>query len=157
MKNNLLLISLVGFLFFACNNSVIYDNSKDIEGGEWNVNDPKSFSVNIEDSLQAYNFFINIRNSVDYKNANIFFFMKIKYPSGEISVDTIECFLADNTGKWLGSGIGKYRDNQIMIRQKGLFPMTGNYEFILQHGMRTEDGNISGIYSVGIRISEFKN
>jgi gliding motility-associated lipoprotein GldH len=83
--------------------------------------------------------------------------MKIKYPNGEISVDTIECFLADKTGKWLGSGIGKYRDNQIMIRQKGLFPMTGNYEFILQHGMRTEDGNISGIYSVGIRISEFKN
>jgi hypothetical protein len=140
MKNNLLLISLVGFLFVACNNSVIYDNSKDIEDGVWNVNDAKSFSVNIDDSLKAYNFF-----------------MKIKYPNGEISVDTIECFLADKTGKWLGSGIGKYRDNQIMIRQKGLFPMTGNYEFILQHGMRTEDGNISGIYSVGIRISEFKN
>lgn len=155
MKANLKLLFIIALFFSACDKSVIYDNSKDIKNEIWNINDQKSFKLNIEDSLQVYNFFINIRNSVDYSWANIYMFLKINYPNGESSIDTIECFLADNTGKWLGDGVGKYRDNQIMIRQRGLFPMTGDYEFVLQHAMR--DDNISGIKSVGIRISEFNN
>lgn len=152
-KLNVFIISFLSILIASCANDVVYDNSVVIDD-KWNKNDYKTFEVNVNDTLSPFNFYINVRNSVDYRYANVYFFMETVFPNNQVSVDTIECILADKKGKWIGEGYGKYRDNQILLRRRGAFPMKGKYKFILKHGMRTD--NLEGINAVGIRIEKFK-
>ena len=152
-KLSVYILGLISLFVVSCGSDVLYDNSKMIED-KWNKNNYKTFELNVEDTLNPYNFYINIRNSVDYRYANVYFFMETVFPNNQVSVDTIECILADKKGKWIGKGYGKYRDNQILLRRRGAFPMKGKYKFILKHGMRTD--NLEGINAVGIRIEKFK-
>lgn len=155
MKHKPIYLSfLVLALFTACNSGAIFDNSKEIEGGVWKSSDIVKFSVPVTDTLQACNFYINIRNSTQYPYSNLFLFIKTFYPNGKISVDTVECYLADVEGKWLGNRSGGRVDNRIMFRKGFRFRMLGTYSFEFEQAMRTEE--LKGIENFGIRIEKFE-
>ena len=78
------------------------------------------FEVNIADTITPHNFYINVRNADGYPYGNIFMFIKTTFPNGKMSNDTLECTLADEKGKWLGSGIGDLYDNQIPFKKNVL-------------------------------------
>lgn len=141
-------------LLAACNQGAIFDTSKEIEGGVWKSSDIVKFSVPITDTLQPCNFYINVRNSTQYPFSNLFLFIKTFYPNGKISVDTVECYLADTEGKWLGNRSGSRVDNRIMFRKAFRFRMLGTYSFEFEQAMRTEE--LSGIENFGIRIEKFE-
>ena len=109
-----------------------------------------SFDVEVSDTISLFNFYINIRNTTDYNFSNIYLFLKTNYPNGMFSVDTIEIFLADLQGNWLGKGFGKYKDQQILFRKRGHFPLSGKYRFSFEQAMRNQE--LIGINTVGIRI-----
>ncbi len=157
VRNFLLFLAGIGLLasLTACQHSALTDQQSAIEKS-WHQDDHKLFKVEVTDSLQPYDFYIHVRNSVDYQNANVFFFLTTHFPNGQIARDTVECFLADRKGNWLGSGLGKYRDNQILFKKQGRFPMCGLYQFEFEQAMRTESGFLEGIESIGIRIEESK-
>ncbi len=108
------------------------------------------FDVEVTDTVSLFDFYINLRNTVDYKYSNFYLFLNTTLPDGMAARDTIELMLADRSGKWLGKGFGKYRDNQMLVRAGLQFPMAGNYVFEIEHAMR--DTLLTGIGSVGIRI-----
>lgn len=141
-------------LVVSCNFGVLVDRNKKIPDATWKSSDIIKFSVNIPDTIQVYNFFINIRNSSDYKYSNIFLFLKTFYPNRMFSVDTVECTLADDSGKWLGRQRGKLIDNRILFRQGVRFRQTGTYCFEFEQAMREPE--LSGIEDVGIRIEKFE-
>lgn len=155
MLRNILFIIVVAFTFVACTDDYLTDQQSNLEG-VWNQNDTKSFKVDITDSLQLYDFYIHLRNGVEYRNANVFLFLTTYFPNGQIAIDTIEYFVADRSGKWLGDGLGKYKDNQILFKEKGRFPMCGLYQFEFEQATRTENGFLEGLYAIGIRIEESK-
>ena len=99
-----------------------------------------------------YNFYINIRNTTNYNYSNVFFFIKTEFPNGQYSLDTVEVFVADLDGNWLGKGMGDNKDIQILFRKRGRFPMSGNYNISFEHAMRKED--LVGIKALGIRIEK---
>lgn len=146
----LLLISLLP----ACTEGVIFDSSKELPEGVWKSTDIVKFAVPISDTLQPVNFYFNVRNKNDYAFSNLFLFMKTFYPNGKISIDTIECFLAGNDGRWLGRSRNGRVDNRILFRKAIKFPMKGNYSFEFEQAMRTEE--LSGIQNFGIRIEKFE-
>lgn len=141
-------------LMISCGTDAIYDNNKDVDNS-WSSKEKLTFNVDIKDTISACDIFINIRNTTDYKYSNLYFFLKTIFPNQKISIDTVECFLADSKGKWLGKGYGKYRDQQILFKQNGRFPMSGNYRIEIEQA--TRDIDLEGIKSIGLRISKHKS
>jgi gliding motility-associated lipoprotein GldH len=148
------LLLLLLTLFSACNTDAIFDTSKKIDNGVWKSSDIVKFSVPVTDTLQPCNFYINVRNSTDYPYSNLFLFIKTFYPNGKISIDTVECYLADAEGKWLGNRSGGRVDNRILFRKSFRFRMLGTYSFEFEQAMRTEE--LNGIENFGIRIEKFE-
>jgi gliding motility-associated lipoprotein GldH len=141
-------------LFFACTRNAIFDTTKKIDDGVWKSSDIVKFSVPVTDTLQPCNFYINIRNSTEYPFSNLYLFIKTFYPNGKISIDTVECYLADTEGKWLGNRSGGRVDNRILFRKSFRFRMLGTYSFEFEQAMRTEE--LHGIEDFGIRIEKFE-
>jgi gliding motility-associated lipoprotein GldH len=133
----------------SCNSQSFYDHNEETPAS-WNSDDSLHFYFEVTDTINPYNMYINIRNTTDYEYSNIYFFMQIHFPDGRKAIDTLEVFLADRKGNWLGDGMGKNKDRQVLFRKRGRFPMNGDYRIDIEQAMRTEQ--LSGIKSVGIRI-----
>lgn len=150
-----LTLVFVSYILISCNPNVVFDETKKVNEKGWNMNDIVEFEVEIKDTLRLYDFAINIRNTTDYPNSNIFFFIKTFYPDGSITkCDTVECYLAYLDGSWTGKGSGRIKDNRFWFTQKVIFPMKGTYRFELQQA--TRDTNLVGISDIGLHI-EYHN
>lgn len=157
MKFRLSLLSVImisAVLLGSCDRSRVFDKNKDVDQEGWIKEDFVKFEVDIKDSLQPYNVFVNVRNTTEYNYSNIYFFIRTLVPGGQEAADTINCWLAQPDGKWLGSGMGKYRDSQIPLLINVRFPRAGKYVFELEQAMREE--KLKGIAAVGIRVEKAK-
>lgn len=146
-----LLLSL-SIVFSSCNMNSIYDEQVAIEECKWYKDEMARFDLVINDTIQLYNFYLNIRNNTDYRYSNLYVFLKTEFPNNNISRDTIECLLANVEGKWLGKGWGKVKENEFLLSSNMRFPLKGKYEFVIQHAMRTD--TLNGIQNIGIRIAK---
>ena len=63
----------------------------------------------------------------------------------------MNCVLADEYGKWFGSGWGASYQQTISYKTDFNFPRKGRYSISVQQGMR--DDVIPGITEVGIKIT----
>jgi gliding motility-associated lipoprotein GldH len=133
---------------------MVYEKNKEIGKDGWDKGDIAKFNTEISDNSIPYNFYINIRNSNDYPFSNVFLFVKTLYPDGKMSVDTVECYLADLNGKWLGKASGRLVDNRILFKKNVIFPMKGMYSFEFEQAMRVD--KLLGIEDFGIRIEKIK-
>ena len=140
-------------LFFSsCDSARVFEKNQEIPESGWDINNIVKFDVDIKDPATPVNFYINVRNADGYPYSNLFLFIKTQFPNGKMSNDTLECTLADEKGKWLGSGLGDIYDNQIPFKRNVHFPMPGTYHFEIRQGMRTD--NIPLIMDVGLRIEK---
>jgi gliding motility-associated lipoprotein GldH len=144
----------IAFVLSSCDRDRVYDKFKDIKDGVWNRAAIIKFDVQIDDTISYNNVFINVRNKGNYRFSNIYFFIKTIYPDKRISIDTIDCLLADDKGKWLGKGLGDLKDDRFLIKKYLRFLQKGIYTFEFQQAMRID--NLEGIKSIGIRIEKVK-
>ncbi len=155
MNKLLIIIGIIGLLFSmaSCDNNSIYDHNE-LVAKPWSADQKAVFNFEIDDTLSAFNYYINIRNTTDYNYSNLYLFIRTDFPDGRYSVDTAEIFLADINGNWLGDGFGEIKDNQRLFRKHGRFPMKGMYKITFEQAMREE--NLEGIEAVGIRIEKIE-
>lgn len=147
-----LIIAFCIFLLSSCDNKRYFEEYTEIPGQEWNRNNILKYNVKITDTKMPLNIFLNIRNSGKYNYSNIYVFLKTKSPGNIVRIDTVQCVIADDNGRWLGKGIGDLWDNQILLRKNVVFPDTGNYVFEIEQAMRDEV--LDHISDVGIRIEK---
>ncbi|OFX26032.1 MAG: hypothetical protein A2041_08390 [Bacteroidetes bacterium GWA2_31_9b] len=140
------------FVLMACNNNSLYEENMHIPKLNWDAKEPVVFNVDILDTLNAYSIYVNVRNSSNYEMKNLFLFIQTTSPSGATLRDTFECMLADDRGKWLGSGWGDIYDNRFVYKKNIRFPLQGTYSVEITQAMRTEQ--LTGISDVGIRIEK---
>jgi gliding motility-associated lipoprotein GldH len=145
-------ILFVAVQFVACDNYSVYNTYIAIPDMKWEAKKPVVFNVEITDTINAHNVYVNIRNSSKYENMNLFLFIHTTSPSGAELIDTMECTLADDRGKWLGSGWGDIYDNQFLYKKQVRFPVQGEYTFKITQAMRTEE--LKNISDVGLRIDK---
>ena len=150
MFGHSVILLLAVFLFLSCHSKRFYEDNKKIEHGVWNRNEKIRFEVTIPDTLRKYDFFLNVRNDLDYPYANLYFFIDTRSPAGKSSRDTVECQLADYAGKWLGKGIGSVKFNRFLFEKSVRFRVPGKYIFELEQAMRVSD--LKGIRDIGLRI-----
>jgi gliding motility-associated lipoprotein GldH len=144
---------LLFLLLQGCDKQVYFTDERDVDETGWNMADAAVFDVDVDDTLQVFDFFIDVRNSVHFQKANVFFFINTTFPDGSVAYDTLECPLADVEGHWYGRRTGRYVDSRFVFRRHVIFPRTGLYRFEILHGMR--DTNVVGLKSVGLRIERF--
>jgi gliding motility-associated lipoprotein GldH len=149
--SQIIVLSQVILLILAgCSTPAIYDNTKSLPDNVWKSDKIIRFDVKLRDTVSICKFYLNLRHTTSYKYANLFLFINTTFPDGKEARDTVECILADPTGKWLGKGISDIRDNQILLRRGIRFPEAGSYIFEFEQAMREPE--LEGIMDVGLRI-----
>lgn len=140
---------LLSITLVSCEKNIFFQETQKIKGEKWTVKQPCTFSVGVSDINRTYDFYINIRNTTDYKYSNIFFFLTTTYPGGTSSMDTLEVNLSQSDGKWLGTGFGRLKYLRVPVKSAVRFRKAGTYKFSFQQAMR---GDIEGIADFGLRI-----
>lgn len=138
MFNRYLFLCLLVSLLTSCNKNIIYSKYHEFKENEWYVKDKAIFDVEILDTLTLNNISLMVRHADAYPYSNLFLFVSTKYPDGKILVDTMEVILADEKGKWQGSGAGDIFDFKIPIKKNVRFPLKGKYQFTFEQGMRVD-------------------
>lgn len=143
-----MLLSLVGLI--ACNQNEVFFNYQSVNVDGWNKDSVYVFEVKIDDASKTYNVYVNTRNIEEYPYQNLWLFVnKTSSDSVQIS-DTINFYLADDFGKWLGDGIGSVYNMPVLYQQNIRFPKAGTYRYEIQHGMR--DSLLRGINDIGLKV-----
>ena len=64
--------------------------------------------------------------------------------------DTIEFYLADDRGQWLGEKQHGFIEMPVLLEENIHFPDSGTYHIEIQHGMR--DSLLRGVSDIGLEI-----
>lgn len=138
----------IAILLVSCGSDKLFDESVVIPDAKWDNKNILSFDVNVEDSLEVYSFYLNIRHLESYRYCNLYVFMHTTFPNGNLTHDTIECFLAAPDGRWMSKGSGTMRSARVMLNPAMRFPLTGDYHFEIEQAMREDV--LKGISDIGI-------
>ncbi|MGB0368487.1 MAG: gliding motility lipoprotein GldH [Flavobacteriales bacterium] len=152
-KSALILVACFTLVLAGCG-EVFFQESKTIPNKIWEQGSNITFDVAVTDTMTGYDFYIDLRNDASYPFANIYMFVTTTFPSGKSARDTVECFLADKTGRWLGTGLGDVLDNHILFKENIRFPNTGTYQFEFEQGMRKEA--LPAILDVGVSLEKHR-
>jgi len=149
-KAKTLIIILSSILFASCTKGVIFSEFKDVSPIAWDKDSAVTFSFHIADTLHPCNVLLHLRHQDNYPYQNMWFFLTSISPDGISKSDTIEFFLADDRGRWLGNGRNGHISMPVLYEQNYLFPDTGIYSLSIRHGMRT--GQLRGVTQVGLEL-----
>ena len=141
----LLLITTLG----ACQTRQLHSESHAIGLDGWHQDSMLNYAFSVEDTLASYDILLNLRYNPAYDYQNLWMFVDEWYGDSLVQRDTIECYLADKYGRWLGSGVNTYQ-LPLVYYTDFHFERAGNYRFVLQQGMRIE--YLHGITDVGLQV-----
>ena len=159
-KNKYGFIGLMVILSLAsCDSNRVFDEYKSVPN-EWDKDNKIEFKVTPPDTTKAYNLFVNLRNTEDFKYSNLFLIAELNYPNGKTIKDTLEYKMANPDGTFLGDGFTDIKENKLWYKgykEPFVFEEKGEYTIYLQHAMRQNgsvDGidKLEGITDVGFRI-----
>jgi gliding motility-associated lipoprotein GldH len=136
----------------SCDPSRVFEDNIRIPDGVWEQDNIVSFDLMVEDTISSYNLYVNVRNANLYPMSNLYLFITTTAPSGHSILDTVEVVLADEKGKWLGSGLGDIWDLQQAYKQNIRFAQRGEYTFEYEQAMRVE--RLPFILDVGLRVEK---
>lgn len=141
---------------YACTDNDIFFQYKKISSEGWNKDSTVIFNFTISDSTLPYNLYVNIRNTSEYPYQNFWLFIKKSVINTDstfvvIATDTVECYLADKRGKWLGSGAGATYEMPLLIEKNTDFEQK-TYRYELTQGMRNDI--LHGINDIGLRVEK---
>jgi len=140
----------------SCDSNKVFEEYIEVENANWLKENVASFEFTAKDTNTAHNLYINVRNTGFYGYSNLYLFVTMQGPNGGLLKDTVNCVLANNRGKWLGSGVGDLWDLRIPYVGGFKFAQSGNYIVSLEQAMRVE-GGLEGITDVGLRVEKAKN
>ncbi len=149
--NRIAIFAFLAVILASCNFSdTIYNEYKELPAEGWNKDSAAVYNVDVKDITSNYQVIANVRNRGEYRWQNLWLFVSYTQPDSVVVNDTIECYLADNTGKWLGSGFGSLYEMPVLVKKNFKFKQAGNYKFTIQQGMR--DSILTGINDIGLEI-----
>ncbi len=141
-------LSLMVLAFMSCTHKPVFSSYKAISNQSWDADSVVCFNVDIEDTTLAVQLILQVRHNDNYPYQNMWVFVDKTSPDHHTTTDTIEFYLADQRGRWLGSGAGNVRLMPVLIDEHYTFPVKGVYNFAVRHGMRTTQ--LQGIQDIGI-------
>ncbi|MFL2573641.1 MAG: gliding motility lipoprotein GldH [Flavobacteriales bacterium] len=145
----LLFFLVVGFV--SCQN----ENKKEVyhsfNNNTWNTDSIVSFELDNIDTTSSHDLYLMVRHTTNFKFQNLFLFTNF-----ENQQDTLELFLSEKSGRWLGKGFGEIKELKIRIKENINFNENQDQIFSIEQAMRYEDLekiiNLTEIVAVGIGL-----
>jgi gliding motility-associated lipoprotein GldH len=145
----LLFFLVVGFV--SCQN----ENKKEVYhsfiNNTWNTDSIVSFEFDNIDTTSSHDLYLMVRHTTNFKFQNLFLFTNF-----ENQQDTLELFLSEKSGRWLGKGFGEIKELKIRIKENVSFKENQDQRFSVEQAMRYEDLekiiNLTEIVAVGIGL-----
>lgn len=148
-KTNIKTTIIVGFVSLltlaSCQHNTIYSDYQSVATTGWHKDSILAYSFDIQDSAAIYQVLLHVRHTEIYPFQNLWFFTCL-----DGQRDTIEFYLADERGRWLGNGGNGLIDMPILFEDDYRFTNKGEHTLTIQHGMR--DTLLRGVSDVGIEI-----
>ena len=131
-----------------------YEKNLEIPGHAWKADYRPYFDLTIapEDTAYFYTMYANVRHRDAYAFSNLWMMIYITSPDKKVDSQRVELPLADNSGKWMGSGTDDIFEHRILINNRGAFAKPGTYRFAFQQNMRQNP--LAAIMNVGLRIEK---
>ena len=133
---------------FGGNNMQQYEP---VPASGWLAESPVRMEVPVSDTVGVYDVALRLRHTDDYPYSNLWLFVTTVAPDNTATVDTVNIRLADEYGRWFGSGIGASIQYEFLYRQAFRFDRSGLWHIAIQQGM--QDSELEGITAVGIKVS----
>ncbi len=149
------ILLLIVILLFSCNSNTIYQKYIEVDNAIWKKENIAKFEFTAKDTISYNNIYIKIRNKGDYPYSNLYLFVKILGPDNNFTIDTVNCILADNRGRWKGKGVGDLWDYKQPYLGGVKFAHKGKYTISFEQAMRVKDG-LKGIADIGLSIEKVK-
>lgn len=136
----------------ACNEREAYYQFQELKEGDWSINQVLTFEIDsaVLTNNTPYDVSIEITNNVDYPYQNLWIFMEVNEGDTINTKSEKEFILADEFGKWRGSGFASLYQSSHIILKSQVFTETKNRTILIRHGMKDE--NLHGIEKVGLKI-----
>ncbi|WP_419700420.1 gliding motility lipoprotein GldH [Mucilaginibacter sp. NFX135] len=134
-------------------NSVM-DNNNAISDHNWSYVNRIKFDCKINDESAAYNLYLNLRVTDNYKYSNLFVLIYETSPDKKVKITRYEVKLAGKDGEWFGKGSGNLYSYQVPFKTNVKFPAKGNYHFEIEQNMR--DNPLHEVSDVGLRVEKAK-
>lgn len=128
---------------------VVYSDCRTLADG-WSKDSVYEFPFTIDEVDGVYQTQLIIRHTDNYSNQNLWLFVEQTTPAGTLRRDTVQYLLADEFGRWTGSGIGSIYENVCIYQQRVRYRTAGRYTLRVTHGMRYD--TLDGISDVGVKI-----
>ena len=139
-------LMVIGCLAFtSCQKDIVFSQFVSIPSGEWGNEELANFDYIISDKDADYRMLIYVRHTERYPYQNMWLFV-----DNGARRDTIEFYLADDRGQWLGDRHHGFIEMPVLFEQNYHFPDTGMYHMAIQHGMR--DSVLRGVMDIGVEI-----
>ncbi|MBR5677862.1 MAG: gliding motility lipoprotein GldH [Paludibacteraceae bacterium] len=147
MKRIISILLIVGAIlsFSGCRRGIVYSQFCSIPSEKWGIDELAQFDYSIIDTAVDYRMLIYVRHTERYPYQNMWLFV-----SDSHHCDTIEFYLADDRGQWLGDKHNGFIEMPVLFEESKHFPDTGQYHLSIQHGMR--DSVLRGITDIGLEI-----
>lgn len=142
---------ILTFSFSSCGKDLIFSESQLLPQEGWTVKNSVAFEAEIADSTAEYAIEFFLRHNDNYPNQNLWLFVSETAPDGEQKTDTLQYFLQDNFGRWLGSG-GGVRYLSLLKEENRRFARNGKFRYEITHGMRHD--TLPGLLEIGLEITK---
>jgi gliding motility-associated lipoprotein GldH len=148
MKRNILIL-IVSLLLVGCQGDIVYTVFKSLPNVGWEADSSLCYQPVITDSVADYQMLITIRHTDAYPYQNLWLFVDIEQDSLLLTRDTIECYMANERGEWLGGGLTVH-ELPLLYSENYRFANSGEYQISITQGMRED--TLVGIKEVGVKI-----
>ena len=140
------------FMFLlACQNNKTQYQYHSFENEKWNTDSVVIFNFENVDTTSSYDAHLKIRHSADYKFQNLFLFSEFNEKK-----DTLEVFLSEKNGKWLGKGFGDIKEVDALIlkniRFNNINKNSFSFEMAMRHKGLEKIIELEGILAIGVSL-----
>ncbi len=148
-----LICLFIGIICLSCEHRETYYHFYELKNAQWSKTDTLYF--NIDSSQIVLNTPVDVQvelnNNSDYPYRNIWLFIQDDFANDKFVKYEKQYELADDMGKWFGSGFGSLYQLSLNYKERVLFTQKRNYQIKIVQGMRDEP--LTGIEKVGVKIS----
>ena len=154
-----LCLSLLAFYFLimaaGCLPAPYFQKEESIPQYAWTYNFKPSFTFTITDTTSLYQPWFLIRHTQAYPYSNIWMWVYVKSPGDSLPrKERVNITLAENSGKWLGRGMGEIYEQRMKIEFSDSirFRRSGTYTVSLEQNMRINP--LPEVLNVGFRLEK---
>lgn len=139
------------FVLTSCGDQAYYDEAYSFEGNTWSETDTAHFEINVDDTIQPFNFIMTLRTSTKYQFSNIWVYVISEAPDGSKSKVAQRIPLARPDGSWIGRVSGTIVESKLKFDSKP-FPIKGMYTFDIVNA--TQQKELDEVLDISLRVEK---